>query len=73
MLPDCLLPSTDPLPSLVNEGVGVVLEKEVLQHAALGHKAEEVEVAAEEDVQPHLNVIAVLILRSGRSGAVGWH
>ena len=33
-------------PHRVAEGVGVLLEQQVLQHPALGHEAEQVEVAA---------------------------
>jgi hypothetical protein len=44
---------------VVAERVRVVFEEQVLQHAALGHEAEEVEVAAEEHVQAHLFVVVV--------------
>ena len=40
----------------VDKGVGVLLEEQVLQHAALGHQAEQVVVAAKEDVQPAAGV-----------------
>lgn len=40
----------------VDEGVGVLLEEQVLQDAALGHQPEQVVVAAKEDVQPAAGV-----------------
>ena len=55
----------------VDEGVGVLLEEQVLQDAALGHQAEQVVVAAKEDVQPAarvsaLGVAAWTVRHSGR-------
>lgn len=37
------------------------LYEQVLQHSTLAHKTEQVVVAAEKHVQPHLNVILVLV------------
>lgn len=42
----CPPPRKAPAACLVDEGVCVVLEQQVLQHATLGHKAEQVEIAA---------------------------
>jgi hypothetical protein len=42
------------IPVKVDKSVSVVLEEEVLQHPTLGHEPEEVEVAAEENMQTHL-------------------
>jgi len=39
----------------VYECVGVLFDQQVLQDSALGHEAEQVVVAAEEDVQPQLH------------------
>lgn len=57
---DFLAPNEEPEVQLahvsvvVAEGVCVLLDQQVLQHAALGHQPEQVEVAAEEHVQAHL-------------------
>lgn len=44
------------IPIIVAEGVCVLLEQQVLQHTTLGHQAEQVEVAAKEHVETHLQV-----------------
>lgn len=49
-------------PTLVDEGVGVVLEAQALLEGAHAlHDAEQVVVAPEEHVQAHLDVVAVLV------------
>merc|ERR1719199_734091 len=48
-------------PSLL-QNVCVILQQQILQHSALRHQPEQIEIAAEKDVQPHLNVVAVLVL-----------
>lgn len=48
--------------TLVDEGVGVVLEAQALLEGAHAlHDAEQVVVAPEEHVQAHLDVVAVLV------------
>ena len=41
----------------VDERVRVLLEQQVLDGAGLAHEPEQVEVAAEEHVEPHLDVV----------------
>lgn len=45
-------------PTFVDEGVGVILEEQVVERPALGHEPEQVVVAAEEDVQAQLHAVA---------------
>lgn len=57
---------------VVDKRVRVVLQQQVLQCPRLGHEAEEVEVAAKEHMQPHLNVVAVFVAPGGDLATNVW-
>ncbi len=49
------------IPALIDEQVGVVLGEQVFKGPHLAHQRKQVGVVEEEDMQPHLNVVAPFI------------
>mmetsp|Transcript_29818 Transcript_29818/g.77179 ORF Transcript_29818/g.77179 Transcript_29818/m.77179 type:complete len:286 (+) Transcript_29818:1225-2082(+) len=58
--------------AIVDERVRVLLEPEEIVRAGALHNAEEIVVAPEEDVQPHLDVVAVLVLPAAHLATDKW-